>query len=603
MRWMMLLKSRYWTIVLAVALIVGLDYPPLSAGVSANTTINFGETLAGAVSVAGEVDAFTFSASAGDLVLARMIATSGDLDPRISIQDEGGNTLCSTPFYANLAEIENCTLPDSGVYTLYAEDNDGADTGNYQIYLQRLNNPGNANAAAYGDTLPDSIAGGAELDTYTFSGTNGDLLIVRMVETSGNMMPEVRVYAPDGSLLCYHYGNSRAFVAGCVLPEDGVYSVLAGDYRGKNTGAYNVHIQKLNEPVGSSALAINEVKSGTLVAAAEMKAYTLQGNVGDSFIFRMKATSAGGLAPQMMLYDPSGTRVCSAYSTLYPMTEILNCQIASQGEHTLLVSDYRGNNVGNYDLHLARINEPADALPLPYAETQIHTTSNAVQLHTYTFAGQANDVVVAQVAVPDRSFSPQVRLYLENGTLVCQDYANTSNIHDTAWIHCILPQSATYVIPVGSYASNSNQGAGTYQLFFQRLTPSVNASNIRFEIPRTASITLAGEIDTYTFRAASGDVVTVKMSAADGTIDPYIRLYGIDGVKLGEAYTYAMYNDGEAVIDSCTLPFSGTYTLLASEYRGNDTGNYTLSLSCEGDSCGFPLVLDEKIFLPVVIRR
>lgn len=588
-----------WTASLTLSLIITFPFALFTANVpdTSSTAIDFGETVSGAISISGEEDVFTFSASAGDVVLSKMTVTTGDLSPRIRINDSEGDTICSNQSYYWPAEIAHCVLPDSDTYTLRASDCNDGDTGNYQLYLQRLNNPGNVTSMTYGDTLPGSISGAAELDTYTFNVSSGDLLVVQMTETSSDFSPDVRVYDPNGDLLCQADSSYSTSIIGCALPVDGSYTMLAGDSWGQGTGAYNVHIQKLNEPAGAVKLPVAEVKSGTIVAAAEMEAYTLEGSVGDSFIIRANTTSAGGLTPYLRLYDPNGTLVCSDYGSL---AEIVNCTVTTAGEHTLLVSDHYCHDVGSYDVHLTRINDPVDDQAIPYAELQVDTTSRAVQLHTYTFTGKENDIVVAQAAVPARTFSPQLRLYREDATLICQDYARTNYGEGAAWVYCILPQDDTYVITVGSY---TERGPGTYQLFLQRLTPAVNPSSIRFDTSRASSIVQAGEIDTYTFRAASGDVATVRMSAAINTIDPYIHLYGIDGVILGEDSDSTSYWDGLAEIINCTLPFSGTYTLLVGDCGAGETGDYTLHLECDGDSCGFPLVLDEKVYLPLVIRR
>ena len=38
-----------------------------------------------------------------------------------------------------------------------------------------------------------------EVDTYSFSGTSGGQVLVRMAATSGDLDPQVRVYRPDGT--------------------------------------------------------------------------------------------------------------------------------------------------------------------------------------------------------------------------------------------------------------------------------------------------------------------------------------------------------------------------------------------------------------------
>ncbi|MCD4737861.1 MAG: hypothetical protein K8R89_01195 [Anaerolineae bacterium] len=211
-------------------------------------------------------------------------------------------------------------------------------------------------------------------------------------------------------------------------------------------------------------------------------------------------------------------------------------------------------------------------------------------------------MVLAQVGVPDRSFDPQLRIYDDNGILLCQDTASTYYSKDAAHVHCILPTDGAYLLLVGTYAGASRITYGSYQLYVQRLNPAVNTTSLRFDTSVSGYVEMAATLDTYAFRAASGDQVSVEMSVSQASIDPEIRLYGTDGVKLCEAHALSTYADAVARISSCTLPFSGTYTLLAGDYMAGETGAYQLQLNCEGESCGFPLVLNEKIYLPLVLR-
>lgn len=61
----------------------------------------------------------------------------------------------------------------------------------------------------------------------------------------------------------------------------------------------------------------------------------------------------------------------------------------------------------------------------------------------------------------------------------------------------------------------------------------------------------------------------MRMGSATSGFTPHIRVYGPDGVKLCEAY---IYNPAIST-NACLLPSDGTYTLLANDYNGADTGS------------------------------
>ena len=214
-------------------------------------SIGFGETIQCSITTAGEVDGYTFTASAGDVVLVRMTATSGNLWPEVRLYAPGGGKLCEE-YGPTTAEIGECALPSDGTYTILADDGfNGTYTGDYRLYLQRLNNAGNCTPIGFGDTLPGTIGTPVEMDAYCFDAAADDVVLVRMSWVSGDLWPEVRLYAPHGSKLCEDYDPTTAEIGECALPSDGTYLILAGDgFNGTFTGDYNVTLQCLTPPCG-----------------------------------------------------------------------------------------------------------------------------------------------------------------------------------------------------------------------------------------------------------------------------------------------------------------------------------------------------------------
>src|SRR5512135_2052528 len=100
----------------------------------------FGETIQCSIVSAGETNAYTFAASAGDKVLVRISKSTGDFWPGIRVYSPDGTKLCETNA-PTTAEIASCPLPSTGTYSILAFDSfNGTLTGDYYLYLQRLNN-------------------------------------------------------------------------------------------------------------------------------------------------------------------------------------------------------------------------------------------------------------------------------------------------------------------------------------------------------------------------------------------------------------------------------------------------------------------------------
>jgi hypothetical protein len=101
------------------------------------TVIDFGQTIAGSINQPAEMDAFAFSAKAGDQVNILMTSISGDLWQQIRLYDPIGNLLNENSG-VNQAEITQ-SIPSNGTYTIFASDGfNGTFTGSYNMTLQKL---------------------------------------------------------------------------------------------------------------------------------------------------------------------------------------------------------------------------------------------------------------------------------------------------------------------------------------------------------------------------------------------------------------------------------------------------------------------------------
>ena len=114
----------------------------------------------------------------------------------------------------------------------------GKFTGDYSLFVQRVNNPGNVKPFTFGSVTMSSIEKPGFVDTYSFSGSAGDAIVTRITKTGGQIWPRITLYVPrDGSLERYH-GASTAEIS-YPLTTSGTYTLLVDDgFQGKFTGDY-----------------------------------------------------------------------------------------------------------------------------------------------------------------------------------------------------------------------------------------------------------------------------------------------------------------------------------------------------------------------------
>lgn len=102
-----------------------------------------------------------------------------------------------------------------------------------------------------------------------------------------------------------------------------------------------------------SAIAYNQILSGSINAATQKDRYTFNGNSGDVVLITI-AKIEGDLFPQARLYDPEGKEIRQAISA-GAMAE-MNVTLPVTGEYIILVGDgFDGTRTGQYTLNLQKI--------------------------------------------------------------------------------------------------------------------------------------------------------------------------------------------------------------------------------------------------------
>jgi len=141
-----------------------------------------------------------------------------------------------------------------------------------------------------------------------------------------------------------------------------------------------------------------------------------------------------------------------------------------------------------------------------------------------------------------------IELYGPNGLEKGLAHGATNATIDTA-----IEAGGTYTVLV----SDANRtGNGTYQLYLTRGTIAPAGANVLVNGSlQTGSVPAAGASNSWTFAASVGDNIVVRAGLISGNLSPWVRLYGPDGVELGQN---AEGSAGEVAVQATE---SGTFTV------------------------------------------
>jgi len=101
---------------------------------------------------------------------------------------------------------------------------------------------------SFGQTVSGTITAGKE-ETYTFSATAGNKVLIRMSRTSGDFWPYIRLLNPTGTMIGNSYGSSSAELISISLPSTGTYTIIADDEIGTYSGGYNLTLERQGHAV------------------------------------------------------------------------------------------------------------------------------------------------------------------------------------------------------------------------------------------------------------------------------------------------------------------------------------------------------------------
>ena len=143
-------------------------------------------------------------------------------------------------------------------------------------------------------------------------------------------------------------------------------------------------------PANGIKVQVGEVTTGNIDTANEIDAYYFCGTAGDIIRLDMSRTS-GSFNPDVDIYRPDGTLLCSNYSTGSSLT--VECTLDVSGTYVILAGDWSINDTGGYAFYLQRLNNPSNPIAVNYSDVTAAAITSIVGHDTYTFDGTAGDII------------------------------------------------------------------------------------------------------------------------------------------------------------------------------------------------------------------
>ena len=531
------------------------------------TALPCGQVVAGTITAAGQIDAYTFDAAAGDAITIRASRTAGSIlnfNVFLELYAPDGSPLASAGW-----QIDQ-KLTVSGAYALKVRDDNKADTGAYLLTWQKTTSPCNATPLSPGQAAVGTIGitvASPSWGFYSFTGAAGDMVTIRAARTSGstlNFNLTLELYAPDGTLI----GNA-GWQLDKTLGINGTYLVIVRDDNISDTGGYEVTWEKVNTVPTDAAIHLDpgQVAVGTIGTAPSSPAwgyYSFTGAAGDVVTVRAARTSGSTLNFNLSLelYGPDGTRIGTAAWQV-------DSTLPADGTYLIIVRDDNTSDTGNYAVTWQKVNgNPGNAPPLGCGQTAVGTIGASTASPPwwyYSFTGATGDVVTLRAARTLGStlnFNLALELYGPDGT----------RIGNAGWqVDSTLPANGTYLVIV---RDDNISDTGNFAFSWQKVNSNPgNAAALdsgQVAVGDISTTTAAPPWWYYSFTGTVGDMVTLRAARTSGSTLNFnlaLELYGPDGTRIGNAGWQ---------VDS-TLPANGTYLVIVRDDNISDTGGFAVT--------------------------
>ena len=572
-----------------------LCLPPM---LSAQGAMANGQNYVSTIGAAGEVDIYTFSATAGESIALAIgeVGADSPFVPWIRLF-RPDNTMIGSASGILAAQIEILTAPSTGTYTVQVASADAGlnDTGTYTLTLAKAPGAFTITAGDEGGALTNgsnhtgTIHVG-DLDMWSFDANAGDAIMLGIGEVGATIFtPWIRLKSPTGENL----GSASGVLAAQIdatATVSGTYTVIvstadagfdgAGDYTltlAKTPGLFTITGGDDGGALGNGTNHTGHIHIG------DLDMWSFDANAGDSIMLGVGETGAdSAFVPWIRLRSPTGQNLGSVTGVL---AQQIDATATVSGTYTVIIAsgDAGFDAAGDYTLTLVKtpgaitISGGDEGGPLTNGSN--HTgVIHIGDLDAWTFTANAGESIMLGIGETggDTAFTPWIRLRSPTG----ENLGSVSGVL-AQQIDATATVSGAYTVIVASGDAGFD-ASGPYTLTLAKspgafIISGGDEGGVMTNGNNHTGTIHVGDLDLWSFQANAGEALTVSIgeTGVAGVFTPWIRLQSPTGQDLGNLSGVA------ATQINTNATVTGTYhVIVGSADAGFDaTGTYTLTIA------------------------
>lgn len=400
--------------------------------------VEFGSLIEGRIDNRNPRQVYYIDGLRGEVIQFELSATSGNLDPMLTVFDDTGKLIFHRDdTRGNLNIEENLTLEKTSRYFVVIGRfgySLGATSGDFELRMERtgvLSEQGST--LRFGDSVIDTISNTNPQVYYTFQANEGDILTVEMVRASGTLDPYLQVVNSDRYVIADNddqigANTKNARINALLIEQTGTYIIVAtryGGVAGDSAGSFALTIDEAdNSGIGNSSLAPLPIRYGETIEASLTNAqyerfYTFNARKDDLISISMQRGSGGRLDSYLilanagflsMIEDDDGGTGQNARISSY--------RIPADGTYYVIATRYSGKDgtsEGDYQLTLETAGNAFDTVEEGIQTINYGTsiTGNISEDNTedlYAFYAQQGDTITLSMNRTDGNLDSVLEL-------------------------------------------------------------------------------------------------------------------------------------------------------------------------------------------------
>lgn len=297
------------------------------ASASSGGALRYGDSVIAQISDAEPQLYYLFRGQRGDILSAAMQRIAGDLDPRLQVVNAEGRVIAENDEIIGSgsldARVDAFVLQEDGMYVLIASrfgGEAGPSAGSFVLTLGRGADSGLGGTALMAIPLEDGVAYDGQVTPeryaqfYQFSGRKDEVVTLNMERVAGSGLDPFLVLS-DGLLTELvadddGAGQQNSQIKQFVLPEDGIYYVIATRYQrdaGTSAGPYQLTLTREGDAFAAALPAVPRLDYGNatigmITDESPEVLFAFIGSAGDTITASM-LRSDGNLDSLLTLLD------------------------------------------------------------------------------------------------------------------------------------------------------------------------------------------------------------------------------------------------------------------------------------------------------------